>query len=431
MNFDRSVSAEQKKLFQEYWGIIQNIPKIREVIADINDMTFKVAEDNNPTTAASFNSYTNTINFTPQLFALQNTWQKMVNIYTIVHELCHVSQSQQGLYPHRIKASSFKERFRIGKLLEAETKLLDVQMERYLLQQPEFKNLDPSDSLQHYNTLLNHNENIQNANLAFVQAYWQNGKNCNLSMDIMPDVINFNQKYNIGSYWGALRDMYPNFEHQDPKEDIPIEDILRGYRSRMNLPEDFDMSYFLSDGNDNINVNENELNILALDGSVCNLKPEGNWEFGHITYHGKDGVQERVIHLETENITLNIYDQIILCIGAKEAAVQKRLEGVLKKEFACFIERGYRINSAIEFAKTCQDKHPMYATVEAVVKEFNGNNSDEAFTKWCCPHNVSGDFRETDEEINTTKLPEDSAKRSIFSGVRNRARKIWEHRPQY
>ena len=119
------------------------------------------------------------------------------NIQVLAHEMRHAHQHKEGLTAGSeifFRSNDFKnpnEDFVLGKLLEMETRLYDLLLNRELLQQNKFtKNLEEYPEFEFYDNLLK--DGLQKglskqdaekyARESFVKAFWTNGKDVNKAL---------------------------------------------------------------------------------------------------------------------------------------------------------------------------------------------------------------------------------------------------------
>ncbi len=131
--------------------------------------------------SAVYDSSNNSIILNEMYFETLSPREKMDFIGALSHELCHANQEKSGLYYTEISDASFSDTFRVAKMMETETRLLDATIEAALLSEPEFKNVSPTLETQYYlDRLAYHKQNNvskaeASARVDFVKAYWQNG----------------------------------------------------------------------------------------------------------------------------------------------------------------------------------------------------------------------------------------------------------------
>lgn len=130
----------------------------------------------------SSNGWFNQIAVNPTLVSddyYKYSGHKMLLMTTLSHELCHANQQACGLSAYNLQNTSFGDVFRVYKMTEIETALLEAVIEHELVKKTEFKDFDISSGLGflYYYCLDKENGDIQKAKRDFVLLCWTNSYN--------------------------------------------------------------------------------------------------------------------------------------------------------------------------------------------------------------------------------------------------------------
>lgn len=214
-------------------------------------------------------------------------------IVSLAHELCHANQKKCGLYFDDLKDASFGDTFRIAKMLELETRLLDAINEHELLKHPEFAGCTPSEYCLFYKALLEHsNGDVQKAKHDFVLSYWTNSvfksKNREYMNVFKDDISHHYFFYTEQSYHQALE--IHKFNRQSAQVKVASQ-VVKDFLNRMGI-NSIDATWFLKNGYDNAETTQNihdGITIFNQDGDkYCNYSPTIDKYWDLVTYFVND-----------------------------------------------------------------------------------------------------------------------------------------------
>ena len=196
---------------------LESVPQMRPILDSIknSDVTFRydasLADDG---TNALYDNDKKEIIFTQQILKIKNPEDYLRFIRAVAHECCHADQDKNGLISDRIKNPSFKDVFRINKMMEIEAKLLETIVENEFLKKDEFKNVEPSIACAFYQSCLEKCDNdVSKANTRFVASYWAGA------------VTNWRDNYTIQALEAA--------ETEDSKKIDKYADFKKFYKSML------------------------------------------------------------------------------------------------------------------------------------------------------------------------------------------------------
>ena len=275
---------------------LKSIPQMKRILENLPD---KIAYKFSQSTPgiASFNSEENVITLKPTLIDLYNPQERLSFYVTLAHELCHANQKKEGLYYNDLSEASFGDTFRVGKMMETETRLLSATIENELLKRKEFQGCIPSiDCLYYQKELQCANGDVSQANTNFVLSYWQNAKNNTSLSRAEKETINSHYFfYAEQAYHHAILRYNPKSMGLLTHKTSALNSI-RLYTQRMSLTE-MPPELFLQEGFDNVQTTGNfkdGITILNYDGNkYLNLAPTNNLVFDKVSFF-KNGQIEKV-----------------------------------------------------------------------------------------------------------------------------------------
>ena len=129
MDFDLSQLDEKTaSQVQKYLDLLKEVPEMQPIFENL-PRHLKIVVDSNDTDSheGAFRAYMNSIYIDNVCLASEEK-----TLITLAHELCHANQEMNLLLYDSNKGMSFEDTFRIAKLGELETELLEISVEKSL-----------------------------------------------------------------------------------------------------------------------------------------------------------------------------------------------------------------------------------------------------------------------------------------------------------
>ena len=325
-------------ILKESLDILYDIPQFKYVILNLPDYIGCVFSSDIPGIAL-FNEYNNKVVINPKVVCKYSTPEGKLSFLTLLaHELCHANQKYSGLYFDDLKNSSFGNTFRIARMLELETRLLDAVIENELLKLKEFEKVKPSDTCLFYQDLLVQTKgDVKKAKRNFILSYWTksiaDSREGFFTSAFKQNVKEHYDFYTEQAYHQAL--LMHKYDRPSNQITEPLQ-AVKIFLTRMGVP-DMDPEWFLQDGVDNIKTTENACDGITLfdeDGSrYCKYLPTENPYKDVITYFTNDipdkFVLKNGITKKSEDVTI-----AVKCINKLERAIKARNINIVKDIFA-------------------------------------------------------------------------------------------------
>ena len=305
---DKKTAAKVK----EYLGILKELPEMADVFSNLpNNLRFVISEDTPG--VASFSEDERCICLTPKL--AQSPAPEV--LVTLAHELRHANQACEGLYFNSNKNLTFAEVFRVAKLMETETKLQNVLIERALRQKG--LSMEPRtvacEAFDNWADEFGEDE----ARDRFVKACWQFSIDADLPPHIKEMFLSHYSFYNFQGFHHAHLMHNPRFSFFSGSSQggLSAKKIADTYARRMKVS--FDGNFFLTN-QDNVDVHEDDMSVdfVFSDGSKDRLElDKDNLLIDHLTSYNAEGqlLCERRFY-KGNPISADFYDEA----GAKSSA---------------------------------------------------------------------------------------------------------------
>ncbi len=280
-NLDEQIAGQLK----EYIDILQGLPEMESVFANLpSHLHFEVSDDTPG--IASYSMDEDSICLTPEL--AKSPARDVVK--TLAHELCHANQKSDGLYYSSNKNLSFADTFRIAKLMETETKLRGVLIERALRREGLFVDEPKTEACEVFDAWVDE-LGEQGARDKFVKACWQGNMDVDLSPDIEEMFMSHYLFYNFQGFHHAQLMHNPNFAALllPPTGHLSAQEVADQYAQRMKVS--FGGDFFLTN-QDNAEVHEEDrtVDFLFSDGTRnCLALDENNLLLDHLTSYDAAG----------------------------------------------------------------------------------------------------------------------------------------------
>ncbi len=289
------------------WAEMETLPQMKDIINNLPDgITFSVSC--NGMRSSAYNYGENEIEMDITNFNAKSLRRKMDFLISLSHELCHATQKNAGLYFTDIKNASFGDTFRIGKLMEIETFLMHVMIERELLKRPQYKNVCPTASVQYFQKrfLLHKKNNVPDAEGAaradLISVCWQCGHNHHISEKLGLEVRSNYDYYNRQAMRFAQLMHHPKLaKYKDVPTTPPqytASEIKTFYRCRMGVFYHVPAGYFLTDKSDYAHVDTYEKGVDIFDANYrryinYNICPDFPSVEVHTLYNGNKKMEKR------------------------------------------------------------------------------------------------------------------------------------------
>ena len=316
---------------------LKSVPQVERMFLNLpSGIGYNV--DKNLPGLACYDSRNNIITINELVFNCNmDAKQQLIFLTTLTHELCHASQKKAGLCFNDLIDASFDETFRISRMTEIESILLEAIVENELIKRKEFKNCEPSGECLFYQHLLEQtNGDVQQANKIFILSYWKNS------------MVGVKENSFIESFKTKMADIYHGYVAQSYRQSIAIHkynlksanrikpvQAMGKYLERMNLhcmlPE-----IFFKDTFDNIEITknvENGVTVLDQQGNKCyKYSPTNKQNLNILTYF-KDGQPDKCFMQDSIDKTQVDITNIVINFQKLEKAIKERNLIALKQIF--------------------------------------------------------------------------------------------------
>lgn len=274
---------------------LSTIPQTQPILRNIPyELAYEFSAD--MLTPARYSAVENKVTLNPIYMDLKTPLMRLNFLITLAHELCHATQKNEGLVYDTVKGPTFGSTFRVFKMMEIETRLMEAQLENELLKRPEFSTCKPSPDCVCYRLKLQKaQQDVSKANSDFVVTYWRNGVgDKDLSFDLRQHINYVFMFYTEQAYRLAYETHSPAFG-MVPTDLRTPEQIMARYLARMNIT-DLKPQLFLTNKVDHVVTTRDfrhGITVLNLDGSVfANLRPTTNPRYDKLTYYANNKPRE-------------------------------------------------------------------------------------------------------------------------------------------
>ena len=331
------LSLYQIQIIQEALFYLRSVPQMNRVFANLpNGINYNVVKG--LPGLACYDNDTNEITINEKVFVCGMTSkQKLIFLTTLAHELCHASQKKAGLSFGDLINSSFGETFRVSRMMEIESILLETIVENELLNRKEFEDCWPSDECLFYQSLLEQNRgDIQQTTRCFILSYWKNSifkvKENTFIQSFKANINEHYHNYAVQAYHQSIA--MHKYNHNSTKHTQPLVAIGK-YLERMNLrgmlPE-----MFLQNNFDNIETTNNAndgITILDADGNkYCNYSPTNCEYIDRITYY-KDNIPYQIFLQDNCTNERDDVTFVVVNMNMLEKAIKERNLYLVKQIF--------------------------------------------------------------------------------------------------
>ena len=267
---------------------LRTVPQMRPILRKLpHELAYEFSS--NMLTPAHYSTVGNKVVINPLYMDMKTPHKRLTFLTILAHELGHANQHQAGLFYASTKGPTFNDTFRMFKLMEMETRLLEASVENELLKRDEFKDCKPShDCICYRQKLIKANNDVSKANSDFVLTYWRNGVGeKDLSFDTRNHINYIFMFYTEQAYRLAYEAHCPLWG-LTPTDPQPPLHLVKRYLTRMKI-KDTDPKLFLKNKFDHV-VTTNDfrhgITVLNFDGTIfSNLRPTTHPLYDKLTYY--------------------------------------------------------------------------------------------------------------------------------------------------
>ncbi len=267
----QNLTSKEEEQLKQAIHLLAEIPQMHFILNNLPDELI-ITKTNFPYPAYFRNENIITLQFN-DFWANGNS--RLVDfLISLAHELCHANQTKLNL---KTTNDSFGNAFRLHKLSEIETMLLDIDIERQLLLRPEFRGMRHSLSTQVYlHQLVIHRKNKEQnaealARADLIKAFWRKGFGFHFPSEMQQHIQDHYTNYNQQAFLHTQVDYNPRLitpsktpvtGYNLPLSGCETETV---YRTRMGVLDTIPAGYFLTDKNDYIHADTFDKGIDFLD----------------------------------------------------------------------------------------------------------------------------------------------------------------------
>ena len=165
----------KRSIINDAMNYLRDIPQMQNILNNLPDGLHIVFSTNINDNKAAYSPGTNRIMINIKKLDYDTPQGKMNFLTVFAHELCHANQKKSGLNIDDIITPSDGQTFRISKMAEMETWLLEITLEQELIKLPEFEKCAVYDGYLVYKYMLTKASFYEKlAKRDFVLAHWKN-----------------------------------------------------------------------------------------------------------------------------------------------------------------------------------------------------------------------------------------------------------------
>ena len=330
--------VDQDRLIYEALSYLRLVPQMNTILSNLPDCICYKFVYGLPGIAC-YDAYSNmtTINARVIQGDYMTPQQRFEFLTTLAHELCHANQKKQGLMFDDLIGAFVGETFRVAKMTEIDALLLEVIVERELLERAEFMDCVPSKYCMFYQYCLNQSKNdIQQANRRFVLSYWKNVmfdmKKGTFAQLFQENIKHHYNYYTNQAYHQSVAIHKYNYESTNRTKPLVAIDA---YLKRMNL-SGMMAELFLQNNFDNaettVNVDDG-VTVFDEDGNkYYNYAPTSLQVLDKITYF-ENGVPYKIVLRNNQTYEQEGVTFIVENMNKLESAIKQRNFNAVKQIF--------------------------------------------------------------------------------------------------